>query len=98
MVLTPKVILYDEPTSGLDPATGCLVSQLIRDTAQADDITSVVVTHDVPSAFLIADRLVLLMNGKIVFDGAPSEVKHQTQQEVRDFFFAYGDEPMQSTT
>ena len=91
MVLEPDAILYDEPTSGLDPITGHMVSSLIRDMAAKLHVTSVVVTHDIASAMMVADRMSLLGEGRAVFVGTPEEARRSSQREVREFFFAYGD-------
>ena len=89
MVLEPQTLLYDEPTSGLDPVTGRLVSSLIRDTANQNQITSVVVTHDIQAAKMIADRIVLLASGKVAFCGTPDEAQSSSNPEIREFLDAY---------
>ena len=88
MVLEPEVLLYDEPTAGLDPVTGHLVARLIRDTGARSDMTSVVVTHDLPTAFRIADRMMLLVGGRKVFQGSPREVRASDVEELREFLYA----------
>src|SRR4029077_18469237 len=65
----PKVILYDEPTTGLDPIRSDVINELILKLQQELKVTSIVVTHDMPSTFKIADRMVMLNKGRIVFDG-----------------------------
>jgi phospholipid/cholesterol/gamma-HCH transport system ATP-binding protein len=68
VVLQPQVVLYDEPTTGLDPIRADLINELIISQARRTGITSVVVTHDMASATKIADRIVMLYDGRIVAD------------------------------
>ena len=72
LALDPEIILYDEPTAGLDPIMAANISQLILDTKRKRGITSILVTHDMASAFLCADRILMLNQGKIVFLGRPT--------------------------
>src|SRR3989338_3022016 len=81
----PKVILYDEPTTGLDPTNTQRINRLIVQMQKTLKITSIVVTHDMPSAFQVSDRLALLKEGKICFVGTVEEAKHSTHETVRDF-------------
>ena len=80
-----KIILYDEPTAGLDPIMAANISQLILDTKRKRGITSILVTHDMASAFLCADRILMLNQGKIVFSGTPHEARHTNQPLVKAF-------------
>jgi phospholipid/cholesterol/gamma-HCH transport system ATP-binding protein len=82
---SPEVILYDEPTTGLDPTNTRRIDNVIRDLQAKLDVTSIVVTHDIQSAFLISDRLALLYDGKIKFVGSKSEVKHADDPVVQGF-------------
>src|SRR5690242_6568247 len=68
IALDPEVILYDEPTTGLDPVRADVINQLIVRTKSELRVTSITVTHDMASAFKIADRIVMLHEGKIIFD------------------------------
>lgn len=81
----PEVILYDEPTTGLDPTNTRRINNLIRDLQKKLKVTSIVVTHDMESAFTIADRLALLANGTIAFVGTPDEAKRSSNKTVRNF-------------
>ncbi len=81
----PEVILYDEPTTGLDPTNTHRINNLIRDLQKKLKVTSIVVTHDMGSAFAIADRLALLDGGKIEFVGTPEQAKKSENKTVRDF-------------
>ena len=76
LALQPDIILYDEPTAGLDPIMATNISQLILDTKKKLGITSVLVTHDMASAFLCADRILMLSHGHIVFSGTVEEARH----------------------
>ena len=85
LALDPDSILYDEPTAGLDPIMASNISQLILETKQKRHIASVLVTHDMASAFLCADRILLLDKGKIVFSGTAQEARQTDQPLVRAF-------------
>jgi phospholipid/cholesterol/gamma-HCH transport system ATP-binding protein len=73
VVLEPRVVLYDEPTTGLDPIRSEVINQLILKLSQTLGITSIVVTHDLVSAYRIADHLVLLHEGKVILQGSAEE-------------------------
>lgn len=81
----PKVILYDEPTTGLDPANTMRINRLIRDLQQKIKVTSIVVTHDMASAFFVSDRLAMLYNRRIEFVGSPDEAKRSGNKIVQNF-------------
>ncbi|MBI5299341.1 MAG: ABC transporter ATP-binding protein [Deltaproteobacteria bacterium] len=81
----PKVILYDEPTTGLDPANTQRINRLIIQMQEKLKVTSIVVTHDMESAFTVSDRLALLKDGKICFVGTKEETKKSTDPTVRGF-------------
>lgn len=85
LIHEPRLLLYDEPTSGLDPITTRTIDDLIRKLQRELGVTSVVVTHDLESAFRIADRLALLYEGEIVFEGDPEEMRHSDHPYVREF-------------
>lgn len=85
IVSQPEYILYDEPTTGLDPITGDSINDLIIKLQKELGVTSIVVTHDMPSAFKIADRMAMLSRGKIVFSGTVDEVRHTDHPMVRQF-------------
>lgn len=74
IAFNPEVILYDEPTTGLDPITCAEINKLIRNLHQKLKVTSVVVTHDMDSAFFVATHIAMIHGGKIVFSGTPNEV------------------------
>ncbi|MBI4224598.1 MAG: ABC transporter ATP-binding protein [Deltaproteobacteria bacterium] len=81
----PKLILYDEPTTGLDPTNTHRINHLIREMQTKLKITSIVVTHDMASAFEVSDRLALLKDGKICFAGSVAETKASKDVTVRQF-------------
>ncbi len=85
IAMNPKVILYDEPTTGLDPIRSDVINELILKLQRELQITSIVVTHDMNSAFKVADRMVLLFEGKVRFDGTPDEMKSSTDPVVSRF-------------
>jgi phospholipid/cholesterol/gamma-HCH transport system ATP-binding protein len=85
LIMDPEFVLFDEPTTGLDPIMADAINHLIIETNQRLHITSVVVTHDMASAFKIADRIAMLCEGRIVFEGNPSEVKTSNMKVVKQF-------------
>jgi phospholipid/cholesterol/gamma-HCH transport system ATP-binding protein len=85
IALDPKVILYDEPTTGLDPIRADIINELILKLQRELQVTSIVVTHDMQSALKVGDRIVMLRQGKIVFDGTPAEIQKSTDPIVRRF-------------
>jgi phospholipid/cholesterol/gamma-HCH transport system ATP-binding protein len=85
IALDPKVILYDEPTTGLDPIRSDVINELIIKLQRELNVTSVVVTHDMQSAMKVADRIVMLTRGRIVFDGTPDQLRDNEDPVVRRF-------------
>ena len=81
----PKIILYDEPTTGLDPIMADAINGLIADLNNKLNVTSIVVTHDMVSAFKIADRIAMLYKGKIITIGTPDEIKNTKDPIVKQF-------------
>jgi len=81
----PKYLLYDEPTTGLDPITTAVIDQLIQRMAAELGVTSVVVTHDLRSAYRISDRIAMLYDGRIRFLGTPDEIQASSDPIVRAF-------------
>ncbi|MFP2928127.1 ABC transporter ATP-binding protein [Pyxidicoccus sp. 3LG] len=84
----PEVILWDEPTTGLDPVTTQSINVMINSMKQKLGCTSIVVTHDMVSAFAVGDRLAMLANRRIVQVGTPDEIRRSTVPEVRAFLDA----------
>lgn len=85
LVRNPEIILYDEPTSGLDPVMSTVINDLIKRTNEKFRVTSVVVTHDMDSAFFLADRIAMLYNGEIVQCDTPENIKNSTNPVVQQF-------------
>jgi phospholipid/cholesterol/gamma-HCH transport system ATP-binding protein len=85
IALNPHVILYDEPTTGLDPVRSDVINQLILKLQRELKVTSITVTHDMASAFKIADRIVMLHEGTLIFDGTPEEIQASANPVVRQF-------------
>ncbi len=87
IALDPKIVFYDEPGAGLDPITASMIDQLILDLSRKLKITSVVVTHEMKSAFRIADQMIVLHRGKVLAQGTPGEIKETADPYVRQFIF-----------
>ncbi len=85
IVRRPSCVLYDEPTSGLDPVVADSINRLIRRLQHRFGMTSVVVTHDMKSAFDVADRIAYLHEGRIYFHGIASELQESTDPLIQDF-------------
>ena len=94
VAMDPKCVLYDEPTTGLDPINADVINNLIVKLSSELHITSIVVTHDLQSAYKVADRIVMLHDGKILFDGTPDEVKNTTHPIVRQFIEGRAEGPI----
>ncbi len=92
IALNPQVILYDEPTTGLDPVRADLINELIRRLNRKLRVTSITVTHDMASAFKIADRIVMLQEGRLIFDGTPGEIQRCEIETVQRFVRGEADE------
>jgi phospholipid/cholesterol/gamma-HCH transport system ATP-binding protein len=85
IVLDPKIVLYDEPTTGLDPITTDYVDEMILDAKKQLGVTSVVISHDIASAFKVADNIAFLYQGVIVDQGHPSTLRHSQHPAVKLF-------------
>ena len=85
IIRRPSCVLYDEPTSGLDPVVADSINRLIRRLQQRFGMTSVVVTHDMKSAFDVADRIAYLHEGRMYFHGTPNELQQSTDPLIQDF-------------
>lgn len=85
IVRSPDLVLYDEPTSGLDPVMSAMIDELINRLKRKLGITSIVVTHDMSSAYHIADRIAMLYQGSIVEIGSPDEIRATENPIVRQF-------------
>jgi phospholipid/cholesterol/gamma-HCH transport system ATP-binding protein len=85
IALNPEVILYDEPTTGLDPIRSDVINELILKLQRELEITTIVVTHDMKSAYKIGDRIIMLHNGKIIADGDSEHIRHHPHTVVQQF-------------
>jgi len=85
IVLNPKIVLYDEPTTGLDPLTTDYVDEMILQTKASFGVTSVVISHDIASAFKVADEVAFLSQGKILEKAPPSVFRDSKTPEVQRF-------------
>src|SRR6266478_6679221 len=85
IIRRPSCVLYDEPTAGLDPVVADSINKLIRCLQQRFGITSIVVTHDMKSAFDVADRIAYLHQGSVYFHGTPGELQQSSDPLIQDF-------------
>jgi phospholipid/cholesterol/gamma-HCH transport system ATP-binding protein len=92
--MRPQIILYDEPTTGVDPIMGDAINDLIIELHNKLKITSIAVTHDMKSAYKIADRIAMLYNGRIITVGTPDEIENTKDPIVRQFITGAGKGPI----
>lgn len=92
LIMEPEVMLYDEPTTGLDPILTDSVDNLIMETQQRHNITSIVVSHDLKGIFKIGDHIAMLNDGKILEEGSPSEFRNSKKSFVQKFIIGKADE------
>jgi phospholipid/cholesterol/gamma-HCH transport system ATP-binding protein len=85
IALRPKYILYDEPTTGLDPVTSAVIDQLMIRMRDTLGVTSVVITHDMRSAYTVGTRIAMLYEGRVRQVGSVNEIRHTTDPVVRQF-------------
>ena len=85
LVLEPELILFDEPTAGLDPVIASVIDELIISLTEKSEVTSVIVTHEMDSAFRIGTRMAMLYQGKIIEEGEPEAFKRSTDPVVAQF-------------
>jgi phospholipid/cholesterol/gamma-HCH transport system ATP-binding protein len=85
LVLDPELILFDEPTAGLDPVISSVIDELIINLTEKSEVTSIIVTHDMSSAFRIATRMAMLFQGKIIEDAPPDQFRQSTNPVVVQF-------------
>ncbi|MBD3393282.1 MAG: ATP-binding cassette domain-containing protein [Chitinivibrionales bacterium] len=83
--MKPEVMLYDEPTSALDPIMGDKINDLILDLRRKLGMTSIVVTHDMSSAYKIADHIAMIYQGRIIYAGTPGEIRASRDPYVQQF-------------
>jgi phospholipid/cholesterol/gamma-HCH transport system ATP-binding protein len=85
LAMHPEIVLYDEPTTGIDPIMGDIINDLIIALRDRLKVTSVVVTHDMRSAYKVADRIAMLYNGGIIAQGGPDEIRSSSNPVVQQF-------------
>lgn len=83
--MNPQIVLYDEPTTGLDPITADGINKLINKLHDQLNVTSIVVTHDMKSAFSVATKMAMLKDGEIIFNGTPDEIRQANDPWVKEF-------------
>ena len=93
-VTKPPIILYDEPTAGLDPVTSQKIYDLIRDEQKAQGTTCMVISSDVAGVLTIADRVGMLHNGNLIFDGSVHEARTSTIPAVKQFVHGLTEGPL----
>lgn len=96
IVMDPQVVLYDEPTTGLDPIMADVIAGLIRSLQQELKITSIVVTHDIGSAYKVCDRIAMLHEGRIIFSGTAEETERTGDETVRQFIEGRAEGPIKA--
>lgn len=85
IALNPEIILYDEPTTGLDPIRSDVINELILKLQRELGVTSIIVTHDMKSAYKVGDRIIMLHNGKIIADGDADHIRNHPHPVVQQF-------------
>ncbi|MBU2599942.1 ABC transporter ATP-binding protein [bacterium] len=90
----PEIILYDEPTTGIDPIMGAIINDLIIKLKKELHLTSIAVTHDMVSAYTIADRIAMLYQGRIIEVGTPEEIKNTKNKIVKQFISGNANGPI----
>lgn len=94
IAMNPKYILYDEPSTGIDPIMADVINNLILDLQKKLKITSIVVTHDMVSAYKVSDRIAMLYQGRIEEIGTPEEIKETKNSVVRQFITGSSEGPI----
>jgi phospholipid/cholesterol/gamma-HCH transport system ATP-binding protein len=90
LVTEPEILVYDEPTSGLDPVTSRVVDGLIEGMRTRHLVTSIVITHDMMTAYAVADRIVLLAHGRVAVDGDPETIFRSNNEDIARFAISSG--------
>ena len=95
LAINPEIILYDEPTTGIDPIMSDVINELIITLRDRLKVTSVVVTHDMRSAYKVADRIAMLYNGQIIAVGTPEQIRSSDNAYVQQFIKGVAEGPIQ---
>jgi phospholipid/cholesterol/gamma-HCH transport system ATP-binding protein len=96
IVYKPNIMLYDEPSTGIDPIRADAINDLILQLTKEMNVTSLVITHDMASAYKVADRIAMLYNGVIVECGTPKEIRESDNPVVNQFIHGLADGPIKS--
>ena len=94
-ILNPKIVIYDEPMTGLDPIMCENVEDMIQTAKRALNVTSLVVSHDLPSTFRMADKIAMLFDGRILVQGTSEEIRNSRVEIVRKFIYLSGTGPLE---
>jgi phospholipid/cholesterol/gamma-HCH transport system ATP-binding protein len=97
LMMKPELILFDEPSAGLDPVISSVIDELIINLTEKTHTTSVIVTHEMESAFKIATRMAMLYEGKIIEDGSPDQFRHSKNPVVHQFVTGTTEGPITET-
>ena len=97
IIRNPEILLYDEPTAGLDPVMGSTINDLILHMQKQLGVTSVLVTHDMTSAFRVSNRIAMLVKGKILKVGTPAEFRASDDPLVKQFIYGESEGPLTRT-
>jgi len=89
LALDPELVLFDEPSTGLDPINSKIINDLIIHLRDQQKVTSIVVTHEMESAFAVATRMAFLHEGKMILEGTPDEFKSSENPDISDFLSSY---------
>jgi len=89
LAMEPELVLFDEPTAGLDPITTETIDDLIIQLREKQEVTSIIVTHEMESAFAVATRMAFLYEGKIILEGTPEEFRHSATPIISKFLSSY---------
>jgi phospholipid/cholesterol/gamma-HCH transport system ATP-binding protein len=94
IVMEPEILLYDEPTTGIDPIMADAINDLIVQMKEKLNVTSIAITHDMKSAYKIADRIAMLYQGKIIEVGTPGEIRNSSNPMVQQFIEGRSEGPI----
>ena len=89
LAMEPELVLFDEPTAGLDPITTETIDDLINQLREKPKVTSIIVTHEMESAFAVATRMAFLYEGRIILEGTPEEFRHSATPIISKFLSSY---------